>query len=106
MKSRQSLYYGHRFPPEIISHTVRLYYRFGNSFRDVEGLLAKRGVVVSYETIRRWCGKFGPEYTRKLKRRQGRLGDTWFLDVVAEFGAGFHVQCLSLKSREYLRKEY
>ena len=82
MKSRRSLYYGHRFPPEIISHAVWLYYRFGISFRDVEDLVAKRGVVVSYETIRRWCGKFGPEYARKLKRRQGRLGDTWFLDEV------------------------
>ena len=82
MKSRRSLYYRHRFPPEIISHAVWLYYRFGISFRDVEDLLAKRGVVVSYEAIRRWCGKFGPEYARKLKRRQGRLGDTWFLDEI------------------------
>ena len=82
MKSRRSPYYGHRFPPEIISHAVWLYYRFGISFRDVEDLLSKRGVVVSYETIRPWCGKFGPEYARKLKRRQGRLGDTWFLDEV------------------------
>ena len=52
------------------------------SFRDVEDLLAERGVIVSYETIRQWCGKFGPDYARQLKRRQGRLGDTWFLDEV------------------------
>ena len=45
-------------------------------------LLAERGIIVSYETIRQWCGKFGPDYARRLKRRQGRLGDTWFLDEV------------------------
>ena len=48
----------------------------------VEGLLAQRGIAVSYETIRLWCIKFGPEYARRLKRRQGRLGDTWHLDEV------------------------
>ena len=82
MKSRRSPYYGHQFPPEIISHAVWLYYRFGISLRDVEDLLAERGVIVSYETIRRWCAKFGLDYARGLKRRQGRLGDTWFLDEV------------------------
>lgn len=82
MKSRRSPYYGHRFPPEIISHAVWLYYRFGISFRDVEDLLTERGGIVSYETIRRWCAKFGLDYARGLKRRQGRLGDTWFLDEV------------------------
>ena len=82
MKSTQSLYYGYRYPREIISHAVWLYHRFGISFRDVEDLLAERGVVVSYETIRRWCAKFGLEYVRRLKRQQGRLGDTWFLDEV------------------------
>ena len=73
-------YYGFRFPPEIISHAVWLYHRFCLSFRDVEDLLAERGILVSYETIRQWCQKFGPEYARRLKRRQGRLGDTWHLD--------------------------
>ena len=52
------------------------------SFRDVEDLLAERGIVVSYETIRIWCQKFGPGYARNLKRRHGRLGDTWHLDEV------------------------
>ena len=52
------------------------------SFRDVEDLLAERGIIVSYETIRQWCAKFGPDYARRLKRHQGRLGDTWFLDDV------------------------
>ena len=57
-------------------------HRYCMSFRDVEDLLAERGIIVSYETIRQWCGKFGPDYARQLKRRQGRLGDTWFLDEV------------------------
>ncbi len=82
MKSTRSLYHGHRYPREIISHAVWLYYRFGISFRDVEDLLAERGIVVSYETIRRWCAKFGLDYAKRLKRQQGRLGDTWFLDEV------------------------
>ena len=82
MKNSRSRYYGHRFPPEIISYAVWLYHRFCMSFRDVEDLLAERGIIVSYETIRLWCLKFGPDYVRKLKRRQGRLGDIWYLDEV------------------------
>jgi putative transposase len=73
-------YHGYRFPPEIISHAVWLYHRFCLSFRDVEDLLAERGITVTYETVRQWCRKFGPEYARRLKRRQGPLGDTWHLD--------------------------
>ena len=69
-------YHRHRFPPEIISHAVWLYYRFGLSLRDVEDLLAERGVTVSYEAIRLWCGKFGLDFARKLRRGRGRLGDT------------------------------
>ena len=80
MKDSTPSYHGYRFPPEIISHAVWLYHRFCLSFRDVEDLLAERGILVSYETIRQWCRKFGPEYARRLKRRQGRLGDTWHLD--------------------------
>jgi putative transposase len=76
----ESLYRRHRFPPEIISHAVWLYHRFTLSFRDVEDLLAERGVTVSYEAIRSWCRKFGPEYARILRRRQGRLGDIWHVD--------------------------
>ena len=75
-------YHGYRFPPEIISHGVWLYHRFSLSFRDVEELLAKRGILVTYETIRQWCRKFGPEYARRLKHCQGRLGDIWHLDEV------------------------
>ena len=82
MHIRRSRYLRHRFPPEIISHAVWLYHRYCLSFRDVEDLLAERGIIVSYETIRPWCGKFGPDDARRLQRRQGRLGDTWFLDEV------------------------
>ncbi len=80
MNTKTSNYHGYRFPPEIISHAVWLYYRFCLSFRDVEDLLAERGVIVSYETIRQWSRKFSVDYARKLKRREGRLGDTWHLD--------------------------
>ncbi len=80
MTSHTPSYRGYRFPPEIISHAIWLYHRFCLSFRDVEDLLAERGIIVSYETIRQWCQKFGPEYARRLKRRQGRLGDTWHWD--------------------------
>jgi len=72
----------HRFPPEIISHAVLLYHRYCLSFRDVEDLLAERGVVVSYEAIRYWCRKFGSTYARKIKKHRRRLGDTWYLDEV------------------------
>ena len=66
-------YRGYRFPPEIISHAVWLYHRFCLSFRDVEDLLAQRGVTVSYETIRHWCQTFGLDYARKLRRRPGTV---------------------------------
>ena len=82
MKTKTNGYIGYRFPREIISHGVWLYHRFSLSFRDVEELLAKRGIIVSYETIRQWCRKFGPEYARNLKRKQGQLGDVWHLDEV------------------------
>ncbi len=80
MNDAPSIYHGYRFPPEIISHSVWLYYRFCLSFRDAEDLLAERGVIVSYEAIRQWCRKFGSEYARRLRRKQGRLGDYWYLD--------------------------
>ena len=73
----KSPYRRHRFPPEIISHAIWLYHRFTLSFRDVEDLLAERGIGVSYEAIRFWRQKFGPVYARTLRRRQGRLDDVW-----------------------------
>ncbi len=66
MNSTALSYRGHRFPPEIISHAVWLYHRFCLSFRDVEDLLAQRGIKVTYEAIRLWCLKFGPKYARTL----------------------------------------
>ena len=82
MRSQPASYHGYRFPPDIISHAVWLYYRFCLSFRDTEDLLAQRGVTVTYETIRQWCQRFGPVYARQLRRRRGRMGDTWHLDEV------------------------
>ena len=82
MTSPPPSYRGYRFPPEIISHAVWLYHRFGLSFRDVEDLLAERGVTVTYESIRQWCLTFGLDYARRLRRRRGRMGDTWHLDEV------------------------
>ncbi len=69
-----NLYKRHRFPVEIISHCVWLYHRFDMSFRAVEELLFERGVVLSYETVRRWCLKFGAEYARRLKRCNAQPG--------------------------------
>ena len=82
MNRSASLYKRHRFPPEIIQHTVWLYHRFNLSARDIEDLLAERGIAVSYESIRLWCIKFGPRYARRLKRRHQGYGDTLFIDEV------------------------
>jgi putative transposase len=77
-----SKYKGFRFPPEIISHAVWLSFSFSRSFRDVEELLAQRGIVVTYETVRQWCLKFGQTSANELRRRRPRCGDTWHLDEV------------------------
>src|SRR5437588_2707567 len=74
-------YKGFRFPPEIVSHAVWLYFRFSLSFRDVEELLSQRGVVVTYETVRQWCLKFGQTYANALRHRRPRCGDTWHMDA-------------------------
>ena len=73
-------YKGHRYPAEIIAHCVWLNHRFPLSFREVEELMLVRGVIVTYETIRQWCAKFGPVYAAGLRRRQPRPGDKWHLD--------------------------
>ena len=75
-------YQGHRFPPAIITHAVWLYFRFALSYRDVEELLAERGVIVTYETVRQWCRKFGQQYANTLRRHRPRPGDKWHLDEV------------------------
>jgi putative transposase len=75
-------YKHHRFPPEIIAHAVWLYFRFPLSLRLVEEMLLERGIVISYETIRRWAIKFGADYARRLKRKAPSCHDTWYLDEV------------------------
>ena len=73
----------HQFPPEIIRHAVWLYVRFTLSYRDVEDLLAERGLDVSYETVRRWVLKFGPLFARELRRGRLRPTARWHLDEMA-----------------------
>ena len=82
MNKSTSKYKRHRFPPEIIQHAVWLYHRFNLSQRDIEDLLAERGITVSYESIRLWCNKFGPQYARRLRRRHQGFGDTFYIDEV------------------------
>src|SRR5258705_4880080 len=82
MTTSESLYHRHRFPAEIISHCVWLYFRFALNFRDVEELMAVRGVSISDETVREWCFKFGQTYANGLRRRSPRPGDQWHLDEV------------------------
>jgi putative transposase len=81
-------YKRHRFPPQIIAHAVWLYFRFPLSLRLVEELLLERGIAVSYETIRRWGKKFGPDYARRLRRKQSSGNDVWHLDEVVITIAG------------------
>ena len=78
----------HQFPPDIIRHAVWLYVRFTLSYRDVEDLLAERGLDVSYETVRRWVLKFGPLFARELRRQRPRPTSTWHLDEMAVVIAG------------------
>ncbi|HKR52288.1 MAG TPA: IS6 family transposase [Pseudonocardiaceae bacterium] len=77
-----SLYKGHRYPAEIISHCVWLYYRFPLSLREIEEMMLARGVLVTYETIHQWCRKFGQTFANQLRLRRARPGDKWHLDEV------------------------
>jgi putative transposase len=82
-KPKQSgAFSGHRFPPEIIAYAVWAYHLFPMSLRDVEDLLAARGVVVSYETIRAWVAKFGLQYAKAIRRDRPKVADKWHLDEV------------------------
>ena len=81
MRTSTLSYKGHRYPVEIINHCV-WFLRFPLSFREVEEMMLECGVVVRYETIRRWCNKFGQAYANQLRRRRPRLGDKWHLDKV------------------------
>ena len=82
MKNLATLYKRYRFPPEIIQYTVWLYHRFNLCHHDIEDLLAEKGIVVTHESIRLWCNKFGSVYARKLKNQHQGYGDTFFLDEV------------------------
>jgi putative transposase len=75
-------YKRHRFPPAIIQYAVWLYHRFNLSHRDIEDLAAERGIEATYESVRLWCNKVGPLFTRRLKRRHPGFGDTFFIDEV------------------------
>jgi putative transposase len=82
MRAAPDPHHRHRFPAAIIAHAVWLYHAFTLSFRDVELLLAERGIIVSYESVRRWCLKFAQRFANGLRRRRPRPGDTWHLDEV------------------------
>ena len=82
MNTHARTYKRHRFPPDIIQYAVWLYFRFNLSHRDIEDLLARRGIEVSRESVRLWCKEFGPTYARRLRRAHRDYGDTFFLDEV------------------------
>src|SRR6266568_2246029 len=84
----QLSYLRHRFPPPVIQQAIWLYLRFTLSYRDVEELLAERGLDVSYETVRRWVLKFGPGFARQLRRSRPRPSDRWHLDEMVVRIAG------------------
>src|ERR671928_430681 len=82
MTPEPATYPGYRFPAEIIGHAVWLYHVFGLSLREVELILAERGIAVTHESIRQWCLRFGAGFARRLRRRRPKPGDTWHLDEV------------------------
>ena len=87
-------YHRHRFPSEIISHCVWLYYRFSLSYRDIELMMAERGLSLTYETIRYWCLKFGHLYAKQMRKRKV-WGDTWHLDeVFCRINGQVHYLCV------------
>src|SRR6476620_12666820 len=82
MKTPPDPHYRHRYSAEIISYAVWLYHVFSLSLRDVELLLAERGILVSYETVRRWCKKFAASFAARLRRHRPRPADKWHMDEV------------------------
>jgi putative transposase len=84
-------YRRHRFPPALIQHAIWLYLRFTLSYRDVEDLLAERGLDVSHESVRRWVLKFGPMIARRLRGSRPRPSDRWHLDEMVVRIAGKHM---------------
>ena len=98
-------YARHQFPAEIIRHAVWLYLRFTLSYRDVEELLAERGIETSYETVRRWVLKFGPAFARNLRRLRPRPTGTWHLDemVVSNYTSRVSIPTRGLRRRALRR---
>ena len=86
--SRDPLYRRHRFPPEVISYAVWLYFRFPLSLRMVEEMLAARGICVTYETVRQWGKKFGKAFSDQIRQRAPARGDKWHMDEVVVSIAG------------------
>jgi putative transposase len=80
--TKSTMYKRYRFPPAIIQYAVWLYYRFNVSHRDIEDILAQRGIIVTHESIRLWCNKFGTKYAARLRKRHQGYGDTFFIDEV------------------------
>jgi len=80
MTNSPNPYKGYRFPAEIISHCVWLYYTFPLSYRDIEKMMLYRGIEVTYESIREWCQKFGQQYANQLRRKRAYIADKWHLD--------------------------
>jgi len=102
----QLSYRRHRFPPPIIQHAIWLYLRFTLSYRDVEELLAERGLEVSYETVRRWVLKFGPGFARRLRRSRPRPSDRWHLDEMVVRIAGKRMYLLARRRSRGRRSRY
>src|SRR3954452_24946076 len=92
-------YAGHRFPAEVISHAVWLYFRFPLSLRMVEEVLAARGIIVSHESVRQWAMKFGQAFANRIRRRLPAAGDKWHLDEVVLKIAGRSTGCGARSTR-------
>ena len=88
--ANSNIYVGFRYPSQIISHVVWLYFRFSLSFRDIEKWMASHGIIVTYETIRQWTLKLGQRYANALRRCQPQRGDKWHLDEVVLAIKGKH----------------
>src|SRR5213078_1845289 len=99
-------YRGYRFPPDIIQRAVWLYFRFTLSFRDVEDLLAERGIEVSYEPIRQWVTRFGPAIARHLRSRRPRPhGQVCEVSSEVPLSPRSHLQQLQYLSSPHLRRQ-
>src|ERR1700691_2275159 len=94
---RKISYAGYRFPPEVIDHAICLYLRLTLSFRDVEDLLAERGIAVSYETVRRWVNHFGPIIATQLRKRRPKPHATWHLQNAAHIAEKAIAEGITLK---------